>query len=335
MPAVVRRETPRINDDQCKDQCVSGIDQRKPPQVTLAQAEAFLILSEELHFGRTAERLLLSQARVSRLIASLEAEVGGLLFERTSRRVRITPLGAHLRDRLGTAMDLLQSGLDETRAMARGITGSLRVGCTPTTRLESVIRLIQAFEASQPDCDVIEREVPLLDPYSALREDEIDVLCNWLALDEPDLTAGPVIERQERILAVASGHPLAGRETVSLEELGGQPVSEPTGLPRELWEAIIPPATPSGVPIPRTVEVTTPNEIFALVARGRIVHPTVGATASLYPRKGVVFVPIRDMVPLELGLIWVTAHENARIRAFAQLAAHQAEADASTGIEND
>src|SRR3954452_22116344 len=61
--------------------------------VTLAQAEAFLVLTDELHFGRTAERMILSQARVSRLIASLEVEVGGLLFERTSRRVRVTPLG--------------------------------------------------------------------------------------------------------------------------------------------------------------------------------------------------------------------------------------------------
>jgi DNA-binding transcriptional LysR family regulator len=292
-------------------------------EVTVAQAEAFLVLAEELHFGRTAERLLLSQARVSRLIASLEIEVGGLLFERTSRRVRITPLGAHLRDRLGKAMDLLQSGLEDTRAMARGTNGSLRVGFTPTTRLESVTRLIQAFEAGHPDCEVIEREVPLLDPYTALRENEIDVLCNWLALDEPDLTGGPVIERQERIVAVSSDHPLAAMETVSLEDLGGQPVSEPTGLPREIWDAIIPRATPSGVPIPRTVAVTTPNEIFALVARGKIVHLTVAATASLYPRKGVVFVPIRDMAPLSLGLIWVTAHENGRIRALAQLAAQQ------------
>jgi len=67
--------------------------------MTLAQAEAFLVLCDELHFGRTAERLFLSQARVSRLIASLEAEVGGALFERTSRRVRITPLGEQLRAR--------------------------------------------------------------------------------------------------------------------------------------------------------------------------------------------------------------------------------------------
>lgn len=62
-----------------------------------AEIEVFLTLAEELHFGRTAERLRMPQPRVSRLIASMERRAGGALFERTSRRVRLTPLGAQLR----------------------------------------------------------------------------------------------------------------------------------------------------------------------------------------------------------------------------------------------
>jgi DNA-binding transcriptional LysR family regulator len=58
-----------------------------------AEVEVFLVLAEELHFGRTADRLHLPQPRVSRLVASLERRVGGTLFEQTSRRVRLTPLG--------------------------------------------------------------------------------------------------------------------------------------------------------------------------------------------------------------------------------------------------
>jgi hypothetical protein len=56
------------------------------------QVEAFLAVADELHFGRAAERLVQSRPRVSKLIASLEREVGGALFDRTSRRVRLTPL---------------------------------------------------------------------------------------------------------------------------------------------------------------------------------------------------------------------------------------------------
>jgi DNA-binding transcriptional LysR family regulator len=65
-----------------------------------AEIEVFLVLAEELHFGRTAERLRLPQPRVSRLVASLERQVGGALFERTSRRVRLTRLGQQLEGRL-------------------------------------------------------------------------------------------------------------------------------------------------------------------------------------------------------------------------------------------
>jgi hypothetical protein len=64
-----------------------------------AEIEVFLVLAEELHFGRTAERLRMPQPRVSRLVAALEHRTGGVLFERTSRRVRLTPLGEQHRAR--------------------------------------------------------------------------------------------------------------------------------------------------------------------------------------------------------------------------------------------
>ena len=68
-----------------------------------AEIEVFLVLAEELHFGRTAERLRLPQPRVSRLVAALERRAGGALFERTSRRVRLTPLGQQLASQLRPA----------------------------------------------------------------------------------------------------------------------------------------------------------------------------------------------------------------------------------------
>ena len=99
----------------------------------LAQIEAFLILCEELHFGRTAERLYVSQPRVSRLIADLESDIGGVLFERTSRRVALTPLGVRLRDRLAPVYEQLTAALAEARTAARSPAGLLRLGFAATT----------------------------------------------------------------------------------------------------------------------------------------------------------------------------------------------------------
>ncbi|MGH2885079.1 MAG: LysR family transcriptional regulator, partial [Solirubrobacteraceae bacterium] len=170
----------------------------------LPEVEAFLILAEELHFARTAERLLLSPSRVSKLISSLEHEVGGTLFERTTRRVTLTPLGASLAEQLAPGYSQLHSALEAAQRSARAAVGSLRVGFTSTTGGEPLTDLISRFEARYPECEVILREATFLDPYTPLRSGEIDVLVGWLALGEAeaDLIAGPAIDYQERVLGV-------------------------------------------------------------------------------------------------------------------------------------
>jgi LysR substrate binding domain len=98
---------------------------------------------------------------------------------------------------------------------------------------------------------VILHEVDSGDPYTALRHGEVDVLVNWLAVDEPDLTTGPAISCHDRVLAVACGHRLARRDSVSIEDLaGGHVALVPPPFPAALYDAVAPPRTPSGRPIP-------------------------------------------------------------------------------------
>jgi DNA-binding transcriptional LysR family regulator len=289
----------------------------------MAQAEAFLAVAEELHFGCAADRLHVSQPRVSRLVAALERQIGGALFERTSRRVALTPLGEQFRDELGAAYAQLQAALDHARRAAREAAGQLRIGFTNTTEGPALARLIAVFEARHPGGQVMLQEVPVTDAYGALRAGEIDVLIHWLVVDEPDLTPGPAIDRQDRVVAVAVSHPLARQTAVSVEDLAGQPVARPPAtFPFTLWEALVPTNTPSGKPIPQTHEVRSLHEIWALVARGLIVHPTVASTAQLLRRDDIVLVPITGLPPIRLGLIWRSACYNARIRALAATARH-------------
>ena len=106
-----------------------------------AEIEVFLVLAEELHFGRTAERLRLPQPRVSRLVAALERRAGGALFERTSRRVRLTPLGQQLASQLRPAYAQLTAALDDARAAARQAAGVLAIGFAPTSHMTVLTRL--------------------------------------------------------------------------------------------------------------------------------------------------------------------------------------------------
>jgi DNA-binding transcriptional LysR family regulator len=287
----------------------------------LSEIRIFLALCEELHFGRTAERTGLSQARVSRLVHSLEDEIGGLLFKRTSRRVMLTPLGERLRDRLRPAYERLSEALADARQMANKPIGELRIGFTSTTAGTALNRLIAAFDRRQPDCEVTPREVSITDPYAALRQGEIDVLVNWLAVDEPDLIVGPAIAYEERVLALAADHPLAKRKNIHVNDLAGYEAARlPRTHPAALEEAFLPRATPSGVPIPRTRSAHSFGELATLVARGLVVQGTVASSAALLGREDIVLLPIADLPPLPLGLIWHRTHENKLIRALAEAA---------------
>lgn len=290
--------------------------------IELSDVEAFLVLAEELHFGRTAERTYVSSARVSQRIRTLEREVGGALFTRTSRRVTLTPLGSHLRERLGPAYADLVAALRSTRAAACSPAGELRIGFLATASGSALDRLVSRFERGQRDCRVSLHEVPIFAPLQPLRNGEIDVLVSWLVFGEPDLTMGPTLAAYPRMLAVAADHPLAGEQAVSAEVLGDYPVPNwQYSEAREIRRAFVPERTPSGRPtLVHPTPVRTVAETSSLVARGQAVHPTVASLEQLLDTDRIVLVPITDMPPLPLGLIWCTAHENARIRALAGLA---------------
>ncbi len=122
------------------------------------------------------------------------------------------------------------------------------------------------------------------------------------------------------MLAVAAAHPLAAQRSVSLEDVADYETGwMPPPYPRELHDMLVPPVTPLGRPIRRTEQVRTIHETLSLIACGRIVHLTM--SGSLPAREDVVFIPVRDMPAVPLGLIWRTAHHSARIRALAEIAA--------------
>jgi DNA-binding transcriptional LysR family regulator len=273
--------------------------------VELRELRVFLVLADELHFGRTAERLGISQPAVSEAVRVLESRLGVKVFERTSRRVRLTPAGEGLERGLMPALAAVDRALTGTSALSRTVQGLLRIGFVLTTEGPAVSRLVSTFQARYPACEVRLQEVETFDAYRALRRGDIDAVCNWLAVDQPDLVAGAAFARYRRSLAVAPTHRLAGRRSVSVEDL------------------VIPPSTPSGRPIRRTHPVATINEILSLVALGRIVHPTSSAV-PIFNRDDITLVPVSDLPPLSLGLVWCASRDNPRIRALNEIAAEMA-----------
>ncbi|MEO3824252.1 LysR family transcriptional regulator [Actinomadura sp. B10D3] len=300
------------------------------PTMDLRQLEVFLTLADELHFGRTADRLHLTQPQVSRAVAALERHIGAPLFERTSRRVRLTPLGRRLRTDAEPAYRLLQDALRDTRAEARQVSGTLRIGFLLPTGGEALSRLIRAYEARHPGRRLSLSNVPYADLYEPLRGNEIDVLISYLVLDpdeESDLTAGPAIHHAARVLVAAAADPLAAKDSISVEDLAGRrTTARPPRFPRALFDHFVPPATPSGRPIHRTYDLGDDDAygvMTAAAARGHLVHPSVDAFTSLLAhRHDLTLIPIHDLPAIPIGPIWVTARESTRIRALADVAAN-------------
>jgi DNA-binding transcriptional LysR family regulator len=292
--------------------------------VELRELRVFLALADELHFGRTAERLGISQPAVSESVRALESRLGVKVFDRTSRRVRLTPAGEGLKRGLAPALAAIDRALAGASELSRTVQGLLRVGFVLTTEGPALSRLIAAFQARYPACEVRLQEVETFDAYRALRRGDIDVLCNWLAVDQPDLAAGAAFAHYRRALAVAPTHRLAGRPSVFVEDLADEETALlPRSVPPAVYDLLVPPRTPSGRAIRRTHPVATINEILSLVALGRIVHLTSSAV-PIFNRDDITLVPVSDLPPLPLGLVWCASRDNPRIRALNEIAAELA-----------
>ncbi|MCX5197355.1 LysR family transcriptional regulator [Streptomyces sp. NBC_00249] len=161
--------------------------------------EIFLTLAKELHFGRTAERLHVTVARVSQAIKKQERQIGGALFARTSHHVSLTPLGQQLHDDLLPVHRGLQRSLERAALAAKGRTEVLRLGMT-SSNVEDLRPVLDEFSSRHPACTVQIRAVGYNDPFAALRHDTIDVLLAWLPIREPDLTVGPVAYTEPVVL---------------------------------------------------------------------------------------------------------------------------------------
>ncbi|MFF5532216.1 LysR family transcriptional regulator [Streptomyces cinerochromogenes] len=282
------------------------------------ELECFLLLAEELHFGRTAERMRLSRARVSQLVQRLERRVGAPLFIRTSRRVALSSLGRQLRADLEPHHRAIEAALERAAATARGVDTVLHVGFSNPLTGEIVMKTTEVLRVSHPGLAVEICEVPLADPYGQLRKGDFDLQIAELPVRESDLDEGPRLLAEERVLAIGSVHPLAARDSVSLEDLADVPLLTIAGDVPDYWlEHHAPARTPSGRPIARGPGMTNMQEALMLVAAGQGALLAPAHTALYHARPGVAYVPFADAEPTGYGLVWRAGHTTGAVQAFA------------------
>lgn len=303
--------------------------------VELRELQLFLVLAEELHFGRTAGRLGLTSSRVSQTVRALERKLGGpRLFDRTSRVVTLTEAGVALRRDLVPAL----ANLDEMvlRARERGAgPGLLTVGVLNAASGVAVLnRAVGRFESLHPGGTVRLVAAPFTDRLGPLRRGEVDLAVTRLPLNQPDIEVGPLLsEGDARVVMVGVDHPLARRGEVSLEDLADFEVRRSPDDPPEVAQASCPSTTPSGRPIiAADITVSDVSELVLLVAQGRLVHPTTAPFAEHFRHPDITVVPLVDLPPSSSALCWLRGRRHPGREAFLDAVRDEAQPPTVPGV---
>ncbi len=230
--------------------------------------------------------------------------------------VRLTPVGRQLRDDLRPVYAGLRDSLERARLAARGITAVLRVGMLPING-HDLRPHWDAFRARHPEWKLRIQYAPFVDPFAELRRGDVDVLVTWLPVEEADLTVGPVLFAEPRVLAMASEHELAGRSSVSLEMISHFQFPDLEAAPDYWIDSYLPSHTPEGRPIKRGPLVQNNDETLALAGTGEIVVPYPSHMIRYGARPDIAYLPIQDIDAISYALVWQRESENDLIRALA------------------
>lgn len=262
----------------------------------------FLAVAEERHFGRAAQRLRIAQPPLSRQIQALEAELGFALFDRSRRRVELTPAGATLDAHARRVLEALDIGVDEARRAASGQVGRIVVGYLTSIAFSGLPELLSAFRVRSPGVQVVLRELSPYEQVEALKARRIDVGFIRGPLDDDEL-ASLRVRKEPLVVALPSAHPLAARSRLALGVLAHESfVSIMRQRCASFFDAIMRLCHEAGF-TPRIVQEAPQVDIVSLVAAGFGIAILPGSIRNA-GRPGVVFRSIVGSPQTELRVAW-------------------------------
>ncbi|NUT71437.1 LysR substrate-binding domain-containing protein [Pseudarthrobacter sp. C4D7] len=271
---------------------------------TFDQLAGFIAVAEELHFGRAAERLNMTQPPLSRQIQKLEKIVGAELLERDNRKVELTSAGRTFLDEARRLMALAERAPATARRIASGRSGVLRIGFTAASGFSILGPVLDELSRIIPDVDIELQELVTGEQLAGLLTGELDL---GLARPPFDLSTfdSRLLHRESMMLAVPDGHPLTllGRP-VAADDLRDEPLimHSPTQA-RYFYDLVV-----RMFPVRHANVVHTVSQILTMVSlvaanRGLAFIPE---SATILGIHGVRFLPLEggSHQPVELHALW-------------------------------
>jgi DNA-binding transcriptional LysR family regulator len=276
---------------------------------SLDQLRGFVAVAEELHFGRAAERLNMTQPPLSRQIQKLEKAIGVQLFDRDNRGVALTAAGAAFLADARRLLELAEMAPSLARRISAGSAGSVRIGFTAASTFGLLGALLNEISDALPDVDIDLKEMVTKDQTAALISGEIDLGLARPPFDEEQFDSR-LLYREPIMVAVPTGHRLTHlTREVTAQDLQGEDLimHSPTDA-RYFYDIVI-----SLVSSHRTF-VHTVSQILTmifLVAAGRGLA-LVPHSATVLGIDGVEYVELGgfEKDPVELHAIWMRNSRN-------------------------
>ncbi len=189
----------------------------------LRHLRCFVVLAEELHFTRAAERLHIEQPPLSRAIKELEDELGVVLFDRDRRGTRLTAAGAAFLQDARRLFTVLEQARENVKAVAAGSRGSLRFAVSDGAIDPRLSAFLARCRAEEPEIEIRLSEVPLAEQLRSLRSGDFMIGFAHTADVGDGIIAEP-LWRDPLVIAVPARHALLVHKEVPLHELGGHPL---------------------------------------------------------------------------------------------------------------
>jgi DNA-binding transcriptional LysR family regulator len=269
----------------------------------------FQVLAEELHFGRAAERLNISQPPLSRTIKQLEDDFGVLLFERTKRKVLLTSAGEELLVQTKQMISQMASIKKRLRIVGKGESGNLRIGYVGAAMHSSLPSLLNIFHENHPEIDLNFEEQPNINLMQSLNNGTMDAafVRTWL---NPKNLEEKIILTESLAAVLPAKHNLSNQKLIEIKDLENENfISFARDCGPTIFDSFLELCSASGF-VPKIVhQATQLNSILRLVESGfgvSLLPVSIAENNNL----NLKFIPLKKKIE-NIPLIMLYRKENA------------------------
>ena len=291
----------------------------KSMNIELRHLRYFIAVAEELHFGRAAARLHMSQPPLSHQIRQLEEALGAPLFHRTKRRVQLTDAGQVFLDEARRTLSQVQHAIRAAQRAHRGEIGRLVVGFVYEATVGILPDILREFRERFPDVELALHEMATAPQLQDLHTRRLDVGFLHPPLDNDALQC-EILHRVPLVALLPQGHDLASRKRISLQRMAREPfILQPYTRAYGARNQVVRMCQDAGFTPDVVQEAEQIVTIASLVAAG-IGVSIVPISAQRLRAQGVVYRPLRDRTVMrDLAIAWHGDNRSEALKGFLEV----------------